>query len=215
MTSAVDGFEAGDLAVILDKDLARTLSDFMHRSKDCQAGSDFDKQHPMSTPARKRAGGGTYGQALCASEAVISMGGVEAGASWNDLLCLNPAGVWFEWAAGPALDAAKQFADFVRAYAPLVELPGELTEQLANYIFALAVDTIVDNIFPLGESNPIKATMITTGANPSGTSGKWCPGKDSVSQRLLKCHQTDCTNKTNPCFSLSLSVVSRMMRIVP
>ncbi|KAB5554874.1 hypothetical protein GE09DRAFT_1239220 [Coniochaeta sp. 2T2.1] len=111
VTAAVDGFDKGDLAVILDKGLADRLNEFMDRTKDCQAGSDFDQQHSAPAPARKRAGGGTYDQALCASQAV--MGGVQAEGPWNDLLLLNPAGVHFQFAqaAGPAMDAANQPQD--------------------------------------------------------------------------------------------------------
>lgn len=179
MTAAADGFENGDLAGILDKGLADRLNEYMQRTKDCQAGSEFDQQHPAAAPARKRAGGGTYGQALCASQAV--MGGIQAQGPWNDLLLLNPAGVHFQFAqaAGPALDAANQFADFVHTYAPLLAMPTELIDQLGPYILALAIDTIVENI-PLGERNRIKATMVSTGASPTGTSEAGCPDKNSV-----------------------------------
>lgn len=192
VTSAADGLEIGDLTAILDKGLADRLSEFMQRTKDCQAGSEFDQQHPA--PARKRqgAGGGTAGQALCAAEAVI--GGVQAGGPFNDLLVLNPAGVHFQFAqaAGPVLDAANQFADFVRTYAPLMAVPPELADQLGVYIFALAIDLFVENI-PLGESNRIKATMVTTSAGPTGTSTPGCPDKDSVRHLLISCLR-DLTN---------------------
>ncbi|KAB5539434.1 hypothetical protein GE09DRAFT_1248586 [Coniochaeta sp. 2T2.1] len=184
VTSAVDGFDKGDLAVILDKGLADRLTEFMERTKDCQAGSDFDQQH-SATP-RKRAGGGTYGQALCASQAV--MGGVQVDGPWNDLLLLNPAGVHFQFAqaAGPAMDAANQFADFVHTYAPLMAVPTELVDQLATYVFALAIDAIVESI-PLGERNRIKATMVTTSASPTGTSAPGCPDKESGEHRNCEC----------------------------
>lgn len=186
VTSAADGFEVGDLAAILDKGLADRLSDFMQRSKDCQAGAEFDRQH--NAPARKRqgAGGGTAGQALCAAEAVI--GGVQAGGPFNDLLVLNPAGVHFQFAqaAGPVLDAANEFADFVGTYAPLMAVPPELVDQLRVYIFALAVDLIVENI-PLGERNRIKATMVTTSASPTSTSTHACPDPTSVIQLVIPC----------------------------
>lgn len=184
MTLAVDGFESGDLVGILDKGLADRLNEFMQRTKDCQAGSDFDQQHPAPAPARKRVSGGTYGQALCASQVV--MGGVQAGGPWNDLLLLNPAGVHFQFAqaAGPALNAANQFADFVHTYAPMMAAPTELLDQLGTYIFALAIDAIVESI-PLGEKNRIKATMVTTTAGPTGTSAPGCPDKNSVSRLSL------------------------------
>jgi hypothetical protein len=175
VTSAVDGFEKGDLAGILDKDLADRLNEFMQRSKDCQAGKEFDNQHP----ARKRAGGGTFGQALCASEAV--MGGATAGGPWNDLVLLNPAGVHFQF-AGVALDAANQLAEFVRAYAPLLAVPDELLESISTYVLALAIDTIIENS-PLGEKNRIKASMIpTSSSSGSSTTTTGCPEPTSVSQ---------------------------------
>ncbi|KAK5653023.1 hypothetical protein OQA88_9309 [Cercophora sp. LCS_1] len=47
-TAAADGFEKGDLAGILDKDLAARLGGFMARTKECQVGNDFDKQAYIS-----------------------------------------------------------------------------------------------------------------------------------------------------------------------
>ena len=54
--SASDGFEKGDLAGVLDADLANRLDEFMHISKNCQAGWEFDKEHPSN-----RRASGTYG----------------------------------------------------------------------------------------------------------------------------------------------------------
>lgn len=174
MTTAVDGFQTGDLVGVLDKDLAGRLGEYMQRSKACKAGDDFDKQHP--SPARKRAGG-TYGQALCASEAVI--GGIQAGGIWNDFLLLDPKGVQFKFseASGTASAAASQFSEFAGAYRPLMGVTPERADQLSSYIFALAVDAVVQEL-PLGEKNRIQATMVTTSASsPTGTG---CPDKKSV-----------------------------------
>lgn len=73
----------------------------MHRAKDCQAGADFDKEHPTPGATRKRAGG-NYGQALCASQA-----------------------------AGPAVAALNQFSESVRSYARVIGVPPEVVDVVA------------------------------------------------------------------------------------
>ncbi|KAK0617748.1 hypothetical protein B0T14DRAFT_605745 [Immersiella caudata] len=177
VTSAAGDFQTGDLAGILDRGLAGRLDEFMQRSKECKAGDDFDKQH--ASPARKRAVG-SYGEALCASEAVI--GGIQPGGLWNDLLLLEPTGVHFGFKtdsdSGTASAAASQFSEFARAYAPLMDVSPERADQIGSYILALAVDTIVQGV-ALSEKNRIPATMVTTSGSPSPT-GTGCPDKNTI-----------------------------------
>jgi hypothetical protein len=169
------GFTKGDLSGVLDADLAGRLDEFMHRRKECQLGSEFDKEHPP----KKRAGG-TYGQALCAAQGVMQ--GATANGPFNDPVLLDPAGVNFGFAAGAAQDAANQLAEFITAYAPLIALPDELIGEISNYVLALAIDTIIENV-TLGEQNRIKATMVTTTDSPSGTS-TGCPKAEDVSASI-------------------------------
>lgn len=172
--SASEGFEKGDLSGVLDVSLANRLDEFMHRRKDCQAGRVFDEKH-----SKRRRASGSYGQALCAAQSVMQ--GATADGPFNDLVLLSPAGVHFQFvkAAGAAREAANELAEFVTAYAPLIALPEDLVEEISVYVFALAIDTIVENI-PLGEQNRIKATMVTTTDSPSSTS-TGCPEPHSVS----------------------------------
>lgn len=167
-------------------ELAVRLGRFMHAAKDCRAGTDFDKSHPTPS-SRKRANGGTPGQVLCASRAVID--GVQAGGLLNDLLLLSPSNVQYQVSpsAGSAQEAATMFSEYVRDVGPLVakDLPPDRLSQLGNFIFLLAYHTIVEDI-PLTEKNRIKATMVTTGAIPTGTSGASpirpsCPPKEKAS----------------------------------
>ncbi|KAK1760056.1 hypothetical protein QBC47DRAFT_333896 [Echria macrotheca] len=185
VTSAADGFQAGDLAAILDKGLADRLNDFMQRSKDCQAGLDFDNENPTPASTRKRAGRGTYGQALCASQAVI--GGVENGGPFNDLLHISPAGVHFQFApgAGPAVLAADRFADFIDSYSPMITSDSDVRQQLGLYIMALAIDTIVEDN-PLRDRNRIQATMVITEGGLSPTASA-CPDPHSGEHKGCEC----------------------------
>lgn len=201
--SASDGFEKGDLSGILDVDLAGRLDEFMHRSKECRAGSDFDKDHP-----EKRRASGTYGQALCAAQGVMQ--GATANGPFNDLVLLDPAGVHFGFAkaAGAAQDVANILAEFVAVYAPLTALPEDLVHEISIYVLALAIDTIVDNV-TLGERNRIQATMVTTADSPSSTT-TGCPEPDSVSYP----RSLDAAESIADFVLSSSSVESRTKRIV-
>jgi hypothetical protein len=145
----------------------------MHRRKDCQAGVDFDKSH-----SKKRRDSGSYGQALCAAQAVMQ--GATVQGPFNDLVLLDPASVHFRFteAAGAARDAADELAEFVKAYAPLIAVPEDVVQEISMYVLALAIDTIVENI-TLGQKNRIKATMVTTTDSPAATS-TGCPKPASV-----------------------------------
>jgi hypothetical protein len=175
VTSPSDGYVSGDLVALLDEDLASRIDEFMHRSTDCQDGQTFDRQHPS---AKKRAGA-TLGQAICAAEAVA--GGAVPGGTFNDLLLLSPTNLPFGFAdaVGAVAQASGVVADFVQAYAPLLSIGPELADQLTVYIFALAMDTIVENI-PLTNKNRIQSSMITistaTGTTTSSSSSSSsCP----------------------------------------
>ncbi|KAK4443143.1 hypothetical protein QBC34DRAFT_499237 [Podospora aff. communis PSN243] len=144
----------GDLAALLGEELASRLDEFIQRTKECSLGAEFDKDHPTPAAVRKRAGG-TYGQALCAAEAVLS--GVQAAGPWGPLSAINRAGLCFRF-AGPALAAAKRFSEFAQTYAPLLMMFPEDIDQLVAWIYALAVDVVVEN-GPLGEKDRIKLVV--------------------------------------------------------
>lgn len=183
MTTPGNGYVAGDLAAILDPALASRIDEYMRRAGgDCKDGTDFDSKYPT----QKRTNGGTYGQAICGAEALIT-GAVPQG-PFNDLLLLNPNQLPFGFAdtAGNVFRAANVVIDFVNAYAPLLAAPPELAEQLAVYVFALAIDTFVENT-PLGSKNRIASSQITTetathtSASASSTSSGACPNPTTVS----------------------------------
>jgi len=145
---------------------------------------------PEATPITVSAGGSPVVTITFAPTSTASLDGWSIRgrdgwcAGWGALerpLLLNRGGVPFHFAAGPALDAANQFSEFVRAYAPLLTVPPELLDPLAMYIFALAIGAVVQNV-PLGAQNRIKATLVSTGPVPTGTSIPGCPDKNSVSQ---------------------------------
>ncbi|KAM0280464.1 hypothetical protein ACHAQH_004043 [Verticillium albo-atrum] len=168
VTAPEEGFDIGDLVGLLDLGMSDRLNEYMQRTQNCGIGQEFDSQHPT----RKRAGG-TYGQALCAAESVVQ--GSTPGGPWNDLLLLNPNGVHFNFRPGMALEAMNVFAEFLRAYAPLMAVPEELANDIGVYILALAIHTIVENV-PLAEKNRFKSDLVSTGTQdaPSSTA-TGCP----------------------------------------
>lgn len=163
MTAPSDGYDSGDLVALLDTDLAARIDEFMRRSTDCLDGQTFDSQHPT----KKRAGS-TLGQAICAAEAVAA--GTVPGGAFNDLLLLSPTNLPFGFAdgVGAVAQAAGVVADFVQVYAPLLDIGPDLADQLTVYIFALAMDTIVQNI-PLTNKNRIQSSLITTATSTPTT----------------------------------------------
>lgn len=169
VTEASNGFSKGDLVAILDKDLASRIDEVIHRIKDCEDGRKFDSEHG----SRKRAGP-SYGQAICGAEAAASM--ARPGGPFNDLLLLDPNQLPFGFAdaAGAVAQAANVVADFVVAYAPMLSIEPALAEQLGTYLFALAIDTLIENS-PLGENNRIQSSLVTTSTSLVTTSTSGCP----------------------------------------
>ncbi|KAK3317193.1 hypothetical protein B0T19DRAFT_434438 [Cercophora scortea] len=160
-------FSKGDMAAILDADLAQRINDIMHMMVSCEDGAKFDAASKGGKRRRTRASG-TYGQAVCAAEAVASMAG--QGGPFNDLLLLNFGQMHFGFAdaAGEGLRAANVISDFVLAYAPLIAIGPELANELGTFLLALAIDTIVDNA-PLNRENRIAASLITTSPTTTPT----------------------------------------------
>ncbi|KAG4440793.1 hypothetical protein IFR05_003721 [Cadophora sp. M221] len=163
VSTAHGPFVTGDLAAILDANLASRMDEIMHRMTECADGRDFDSGQTL----RRRAGAG-YGAAICAVEGVAAM--AQPGGALGDLLLLNPGQLRFGFAAGAGdvARAAGVAVGFVQAYAPMLDLPDDVAVQLGNFLFALAVDTLINNL-PLGEENRIEATLLTTEAVPTST----------------------------------------------
>ncbi len=153
VTEPGDGSAAGDLAAILDADLASRIDEVMHRETVCEDGKNFDQEHAAP---QKRAGG-TLGEAICGAQAVASMAG--PGGPFNDLLLLNTGQVPFGFAdaAGNVAQAANVVSGFVLDYSPMLAISSELGGELSTYLMALAIDTIVNNI-PLKGKNRIEAS---------------------------------------------------------
>lgn len=182
ITSASDGFEAGDYAGLLDENFGKKLSEYMRRTKHCAAGDEFDAEH---SSARRKRDGGSFGQAICAAESVVR--GTTPGGPWNDLLLVDTGRhMRVADAAGAALEAANVLADFVREYAPLMDVSEDVAQQIGVFILSLAITTIVEDV-PLDDNNRIKSGLITTGTSgstqPSSTS-EACPEKTDVCSRV-------------------------------
>lgn len=187
-----DGLEKGDLIAILDGDLASRLDEVMHRDQECDDGRSFDR----SDHSRRKRAGGSYGNAICAAEAVAGM--AQAGGPFNDLLLLRTPHVTFEFAeaAGAVARAATVAVGFVRDYAPLLDISADVAEQLGNFLFALAVNTIVEGQ-SLGDRNRIKATNIETEA-PHQPTASSCPDpEESPVSTLLKVDNRCATDRSS------------------
>ncbi|KAK7916910.1 hypothetical protein PG985_010518 [Apiospora marii] len=157
VTEPKNNYVSGDLIACLDQDLASRIGEMMDRTTHCSEGEEFDKKHHDS---KKRAQG-TYGKSICASIAVA--GNAAPGGPFNDLLLLSPNSLPFGFAdlASAAAQASRIVISAVQALTELVSLGPELSEQLALYIFALALDKVYEGL-PLGEENRIRASMVTT-----------------------------------------------------
>ncbi|KAH7029901.1 uncharacterized protein B0I36DRAFT_412362, partial [Microdochium trichocladiopsis] len=153
VASPGNGLELGDLVACMDIGLAARIDEVMHRAKECKDGQDFDA---TESPSRL---GGSYGSAICGGEAVVAM--AQPGGAFNDLLLINPTSITFSFAAaaGPVARASRVLSEFVLAYAPTLDITPEAAEMMANYVFALAVRTLIDNV-SLAAENPIKSDLV-------------------------------------------------------
>ncbi|KAH7068126.1 hypothetical protein BKA63DRAFT_521179 [Paraphoma chrysanthemicola] len=170
-----EGFVKGDLAVILDKDLASRIDEVMHRATQCEDGRKFDSEHGT----RKRSGA-SLGEAICAAEAVAGM--AVPGGTFNDILLIDPNQMPFGW-ADPGADVARAagvVVDFILAYAPLLVIGPELAEQIGNFLFILSLETLMGNK-PVQETNRIPSSLVTatktspTSSTTSASSTSGCP----------------------------------------
>ncbi|KAI0431606.1 hypothetical protein F5Y09DRAFT_340451 [Xylaria sp. FL1042] len=186
VTSAHDAFATGDLAAVLDANLASRLDEIMHRLTDCDDGRDFD----AGSISRKRANP-SYGNAICAVEGAVAM--VQPGGALNDLLLLDPSRLHFNFAgvAGEVSRAAGVAVGFVQAYAPLLSISDDLSIQLGNYLFALALDTLIDNL-PLSGENRIASSLVTTATTtPTSTATSTSTGCPDPTSSPLVCGFSD------------------------
>ncbi|KXJ93558.1 hypothetical protein Micbo1qcDRAFT_203626 [Microdochium bolleyi] len=165
VTTPSNGLELGDLLACLDLSLASRIDEAMHRMSDCQDGRDFDALQGSSRA------GTSYGSAICGAEAVVTM--VRPGGAFNDMLLINPTSVAIKFSevAVPVFRASRVLAEFVLAYAPMLDIPTEAAEMLGNFVFALAVQTLVENV-PLAAENPILGKLLSN--SPENPSDK-CP----------------------------------------
>lgn len=160
VSTATAGYSPGDFMVTLDPGLASRLGEVMRRTTQCPEGRKFDFESPSKRDTA------TYGGALCGAMGALSM--AAPGGLFHDVMLVNaPA---FIFTAGQVADAAQVVVDFARDYAPLLDVPADVAENIAHYFFALAIDTIVENV-PLGEKNPIRHSIIsgTVTASPTTT----------------------------------------------
>jgi len=125
---------------------------------DCADGRNFDSSHGT----RRRGGGTTYGQALCAAEGIVGMTG--QGGAFADLTMLShdKIGIQFAANAGKAKDALVVLKDFIVAYAPMMVMPEQMAEELGTYILAIIIDAMIIENVPIGPMNYIDPNLAVT-----------------------------------------------------
>jgi hypothetical protein len=159
-TAASDdnGHKKGDLLATLDADLAQRINEIVHRMTDCEDGRKFDNAHD----SRKRVSQPTYGQALCAAEAVVGMSG--KGGAFSDLTLLSHDKMEIEFVATAvkAKDALLVLKDFIIAYGPFLAIPEVFAEQFGTFVLALIIDAVVIENFPIGQMNYIGPDLAVT-----------------------------------------------------
>jgi hypothetical protein len=148
-TVAASGHEKGDLLALLDSDLADKINEIAHRMTNCADGQQFDASHE----SRRRGDTATYGEALCAAEGVISMAGKGGPLADLTLLDHDQIGMQFAANAEKAKDALLVLTNFISAYSAVFAIPEQSMEQLATYILALIIDSLVVNKIAIGEIN--------------------------------------------------------------
>lgn len=142
----------------MDPNLATRLDEIMHRMTSCSDGSQFDSQNPQKRDSQ-------YGAAICGAQGAIS--NIVPGAALEDFLLVRPP--TFVFAAGDIARAVQIVIDFANNYAPMMALPPDVAEALGGLMFALAIDTIINNI-PLGSTNPIRQSIISSVVTTTTTS---------------------------------------------
>ncbi|KAH6706397.1 hypothetical protein BKA61DRAFT_580638 [Leptodontidium sp. MPI-SDFR-AT-0119] len=163
VSTAHGPFVIGDLAAVLDANLASRLNEIIHRMSECADRRDFNNRKTLRRRASPR-----YGAAICAVKGVTAI--VQLRGALGNLLLLNPGQLRFRFiaSASDVARVARVAVGFVQTYAPMLELPDDMAVQLGNFPFALAVDTLINNL-PLREENRIEATLLTTETVASST----------------------------------------------
>lgn len=156
----------------LDADLAQRIDSAMRTAPgDCTDGRQLDAVDLASRRRRRRQN--SYGSAVCGAEALAPMVGV--GGPFHDLLLLGPDDRRNETTAlltfsAPAAEraAAAVRSFFIEAAAAPLGLDDGLARQLGTFLFALAVDALVEGRV-LGAENHIDAAMVPAAAENQGS----------------------------------------------
>ncbi|KAK0649846.1 hypothetical protein B0T16DRAFT_410773 [Cercophora newfieldiana] len=173
VTTPGDGFESGDLAIILGKDLADRLQEVMARNKDCEAGAEFDRENPLAPVASRsikaKRAGGTFGNVLCGAQAAIL--NAEQGGALGGFLLPGPDSIEFDFTNTSAKAAVDKLDEFAKTFHAAAPLPSSRSHALATLFIALGISSVIEDV-PLGDRNRVKAVMVSpAGANP----GVDCP----------------------------------------
>lgn len=163
--TAIDGHAQGDVSISLSSDLAARMSDFIHMSTDCQAGTTFDS----GTSKRSL----DIGQVLYGSEGLIL--NAVPGGPFADFRLINIKPLPFTNA--DAIRAMNAAITFAQGFAPALQLTNAQAASLGVAAFAMSWAAL-NGGQPLGSVNIIPAAdlagTITAPPYPSDTSTATC-----------------------------------------
>lgn len=147
----------------MDADLASRISEIIHRAGSyCDDGRDFN-------PDQFRIQASDWGAAICGSQAVFDQ--ALPGGPFADLGAARFLGEPILLNGGNPARAAALVMEYAQAVGPLLDILTDQVDDLAMMVFALAVDTLIDNI-PLGAENPVRHSTLTSA--PTTTSVASC-----------------------------------------
>ncbi|RYP14251.1 hypothetical protein DL765_006502 [Monosporascus sp. GIB2] len=160
ISTPTKGLEPGDYLITLDDDLASRIDEVLHRFTDCPDGNKFE-----SGKLRIRASG--WGAAICGAEGVLNQV-LMSGESFTDLRVTQFQGEPILFNGGDPERAARLFMDYATAVVPLLDMLASEVTDMANMIFALAINALIDNI-ALGAENPVRHSILTSAPTKTAT----------------------------------------------
>ncbi|KAF2271292.1 uncharacterized protein EI97DRAFT_287071 [Westerdykella ornata] len=173
VTTAHDEYKQGDLDFMMDEGLAGRMQEIMARSKDCEDGSKFDREHPSKRRASSR-----LGKAICAYRAVT----INMGTTLRDLTYTNFDGLVVKFAGVTEQDIAawEYVQGITEDFAAIYQLQRDRAIALGATIFVAALGAVEDT--PIDSNNKIAADLIQVSKTQTGsqTSTSGCPDPEKT-----------------------------------
>lgn len=163
----------GDTVITLDESFAGRLSEIMRRTTDCKEGSDFDAEQGSKRDTK-------YGAVVCGVRGAIEM--ATPGGALHDLTLIQVATPdLLSKLRAPLTAAAQRAIDIAQDYAPLLEMPTGVFDDIVVLVFALGVHNIINNV-PLGGRNVIGKDILDNTNNQVTVTATSCTGTATACQ---------------------------------